>query len=597
MGKGRKPPNLDPAAAAFEAARKIIGENPIFGGLLRRTTVVRRDGNACPPDGWIVISSSGQIHVHPTRRCEVVEWVYLLAHCLLHLGLGHFDSGRKDKEWVYACDVAVARFLADVKIGRPPQELRGKLPPGGAGEEALYREFMRDGVPEDLQSWGTAGPHYLDMIMGELKLDRYDQPENWRKVFGEGLVQAVDNAVRRAGNVEVTERPHSAAQRARQWFINSYPLLGSLAAGFKLIEEPAMCQRLSISVAAVDPEARELFINPAAGMTDVELRFVMAHELLHVGLRHGARRQGRDPYLWNVACDYVINGWLIEMGLGVLPKFGGLYDPELKGISAEGIYDRVVTDLRRYRKLATLRGVAMSDILERRAEGWWESMDGMDLDAFYRQCLAQGLTYHNEQGRGLLPVGLVQEIVALAQPPMAWDVQLARWFDGYFSPLEKRRSYARASRRQSSTPTIPRPRWVNSADAEDGRTFGVVLDTSGSMSRDVLGKALGAIASYAMSREVPWVRVVFCDAVAYDAGYLPPEGIAQSVRVKGRGGTKLQPGIDLLEVAEDFPKEGPVLVITDGRCDRLRIRREHGFLMPQGCHLPFVPVGEVFRMK
>jgi predicted metal-dependent peptidase len=37
------------------------------------------------------------------------------------------------------------------------------------------------------------------------------------------------------------------------------------------------------------------------------MKFVMAHEFLHVGLRHDERQQGRDPFLWNVACDYAIN--------------------------------------------------------------------------------------------------------------------------------------------------------------------------------------------------------------------------------------------------------------------------------------------------
>jgi hypothetical protein len=69
------------------------------------------------------------------------------------------------------------------------------------------------------------------------------------------------------------------------------------------------------SVAAVDAQSKEIFINPAAGLDEYESRFVMAHELLHVGLSHQARRQGRNPYLWNVACDYLINSWLVEMGL------------------------------------------------------------------------------------------------------------------------------------------------------------------------------------------------------------------------------------------------------------------------------------------
>ena len=124
--------------------------------------------------------------------------------------------------------------------------------------------------------------------------------------------------------------------------------------------------------------------------------------------------------------------------------------------------------------------------------------------------------------------------------------------------------------------------------------FGVVLDTSGSMDRQLLGKALGAIASYADRHDVRAVRVVFCDAHPYDAGYLPPDEIAGRVRVRGRGGTVLQPGITLLEQADDFPDDGPILLITDGYCDVLRIRREHAFLLPRGHRLPFRTKAPVF---
>lgn len=148
---------------------------------------------------------------------------------------------------------------------------------------------------------------------------------------------------------------------------------------------------------------------------------------------------------------------------------------------------------------------------------------------------------------------------------------------------------------QSATPDIPRPLWVPASGSLDGRTFGVVLDTSGSMDRVLLAKALGAIASYCMSREVPAVRVVFCDATTYDQGYILPEVIGEKFSVKGRGGTVLQPGIDLLERAEDFPATGPLLIITDGLCDRLKVRREHAYLIPKGQNLPFEPKGKVFR--
>ncbi len=123
------------------------------------------------------------------------------------------------------------------------------------------------------------------------------------------------------------------------------------------------------------------------------------------------------------------------------------------------------------------------------------------------------------------------------------------------------------------------------------------MDTSGSMDRVLLAKALGAIASYSISSDVSMVRVLFSDAVTYDQGYMSPEALLERVQVKGRGGTLLQPAIDILQSAEDFPKNGPILIITDGYCDKLSIHREHAFLIPNYGKLPFIPRGQVFRIK
>lgn len=118
------------------------------------------------------------------------------------------------------------------------------------------------------------------------------------------------------------------------------------------------------------------------------------------------------------------------------------------------------------------------------------------------------------------------------------------------------------------------------------------------MSAKMIGKALGSIASYASAREVAYVRVIFCDAGAYDAGYLAPEDIAGRVEVKGRGGTELQLAVDVLEHAEDFPENGPILIITDGVIeDKMYIRHEHAFLIPKGRRLPFRAKGEVFYFE
>ncbi len=91
-------------------------------------------------------------------------------------------------------------------------------------------------------------------------------------------------------------------------------------------------------------------------------------------------------------------------------------------------------------------------------------------------------------------------------------------------------------------------------------------------------------------------RIIFCDARATDAGYMAPEDIAGRVEVTGRCGTVLQPGVDALIRADDFPQKGPILIITDGEIeDNLHIGREHAFLLPKGCRLPFRAKGSVFH--
>lgn len=73
---------------------------------------------------------------------------------------------------------------------------------------------------------------------------------------------------------------------------------------------------------------------------------------------------------------------------------------------------------------------------------------GVSLDEFFKSALREGLDFQVANGRGYLPAGLVEEIRALSMPVIPWDVELARWFDDQFPPLEKHRTYARPSRRQ-----------------------------------------------------------------------------------------------------------------------------------------------------
>jgi predicted metal-dependent peptidase len=602
-GKKGKGQQVDPWRAAVLQGRAMVAAHPAFRGFGLSATA----GEAARfgPNGWVLVLPEGGLLYHPTRRARADEWAWAFAHGLLHLGLGHADpwqvadkadlapdpAGRHRvpaQAYRAACCVAADRLLRPLKLGRPPEPLPSELP--GEEEGALARRWRAQGIPESVRPLGPP-----DFLVGNEALAR---DTRFQDRFAQGIAAAATEALDAAGGspAHASSRERGPWDQALSWFISSYPLLGAVAAGMTLVADAELARGWDISVAAVNAEAAEIYVNPLLKLSAEEWRFVLAHEMLHAALRHGERVGWRDRQLWNVACDFVVNGWLVQMGVGVMPE-GLLYDPALAGLSCEAVYDRIVTDLRRMRRLATLRGRGTGDMLDQPLPRPGEAVRNVDLDEYYRNALLTGLAYHERAERGLVPAGLEQEIRALDQPPVPWDAALARWFDEHVPAAERRRSYGRASRRQAATPGIPRPGWIWPEETVRQVTFGVVLDTSGSMNTTLLGKALGAIASFAMARDVPLVRVVFCDAAAYDAGYLPAEDIARRVRVRGRGGTTLQPGISLLERAEDFPADGPILVITDGACDVLRIRREHAFLIPAGATLPFRPRGSVFRVK
>ncbi|MEV8536999.1 hypothetical protein [Streptomyces sp. NPDC051211] len=53
----------------------------------------------------------------------------------------------------------------------------------------------------------------------------------------------------------------------------------------------------------------------------------------------------------------------------------------------------------------------------------------------------------------------------------------------------------------------------------------------------------------------------------------------------------------LLEQASDFPADSLILIVADGRCDVLRVRREHELPHPPGARLPFTPRGPVYQVR
>jgi predicted metal-dependent peptidase len=112
---------------------------------------------------------------------------------------------------------------------------------------------------------------------------------------------------------------------------------GQLAMNLKLVELPVDHK---IKTAATD--GRHLYYSPnfikeISKVSNAQVEFLVAHEVLHAAWTHIARINGRRPVTWNWACDYWINGILVEADFKIIEN--GLHDVKYKGMSSEEIYE------------------------------------------------------------------------------------------------------------------------------------------------------------------------------------------------------------------------------------------------------------------
>lgn len=590
--------------AVCQSAWKKIGSHPLFSKLHSEASLLIDGSGISQPHASglpLVYDEFGYIYVRPSAKWTEDHWMHGFAICLISLGMEHHLISSPLSAARHAASIIEAnRFIAGLKfinLDAWPIDTYSTIPSKTAStlEPWIVGELSASQIESVLPYPGRSF-----YIPTEVRPYLHFKQPNFSHAFGVGVSLSIEAALDVASGrrdsilteVDKSKRP-SVGQEARSWLLANFPLLSGVASYFQINESMDDCRKLNVSVGMINVTDKKIYLNPGAGLTKDEWIWVLAHEYLHAGLNHGQRQDGRDPFLWNIACDFAINIWLEELRIGSRPTIGVMYDPQFKGWSAERIYEFITQNIRMYRKCVTLAGDSQCDMVG--------SSDGVDTDAesFCRGALVQGMFRHQSLGRGTLPADLIETINALEQPTIPWDVRLGRWFDLHVPFPENKRSYMRPSRRQSSAPDTPLPRTIIAEEFKsNAHTFGVVLDTSGSMSRSLLAKALGTIAQYALSHEVPGVRVIFCDANPYDAGYIRPDDLMYSpIQVHGRGGTQLQPAVELFEQLSEFPPDAPLLILTDGFTDVFHVKRTHAFVLPKGRNMPFATRGDVFYIS
>jgi predicted metal-dependent peptidase len=120
--------------------------------------------------------------------------------------------------------------------------------------------------------------------------------------------------------------------RARTKLIMDKPFLGALVLRLPMrAAEPKWCP-----TSATD--ARHFYYNPEyiEALNSEQVQFILAHEALHCALSHFARRQHRNKFRWDLACDYAINPLLLKDDLK--PPPGVWIEESYEGMTAEEIY-------------------------------------------------------------------------------------------------------------------------------------------------------------------------------------------------------------------------------------------------------------------
>ena len=125
--------------------------------------------------------------------------------------------------------------------------------------------------------------------------------------------------------------------KSRVSMLLKYPFWGPLAARLKL-EEVEWCKTIAT-------DGRKFYYNPefVSKLSDGEMVFGFAHELGHIIFDHMTRRGDKDPSVWNMAGDYVINNMLVRESVGtMITTVPILVDRKYEGKTADEVYDELM---------------------------------------------------------------------------------------------------------------------------------------------------------------------------------------------------------------------------------------------------------------
>jgi len=383
--------------------------------------------------------------------------------------------------------------------------------------------------------------------------------------------------------------------QARVKLMLGEPYLASAIARFPVVSAVDMpwCKTMAT-------DGYYIYVNPdfCADLKTNEIAFVFAHELMHCILGHIDRRGRRDPDLWNQAIDYATNLMLVELGL-TMPKMG-LFNRKYRGMTAEDIYRQLQDDTKNQSAQKNRQeGTGASP-----SQGWDLHISPGDPrgqavrakefpTGEERKRLRITLTKTMaEKLRGVAPGLFEQEIRQARGGDVPWRTLVSRFFTGL-----RRDDYRMFPANKKH---LWRDLYLPSMGAPGPDHIVVAVDTSGSMSDEILAKILGELDKL---RSITQCRltIIQCDARIQKVEKFDECSPSRFDRYSfaGRGGTAFEPVFDWIR---DQSQRGvfhfdALIYLTDGFGSFPQKPPHYPVLWIMTQHSrPDVPFGEVIRM-
>ncbi len=363
-------------------------------------------------------------------------------------------------------------------------------------------------------------------------------------------------------------------------------------------------------------DGQRIFWNPKfiEECTKEELEGVLIHEACHVVYEHPLRRGKRNPKLWNIATDYIINAYL-KYDLGYELPEGGLIDFDYRNMSAEAVYKILDNDddaLEKAKQQAKQQAKDQNESEDQNSEGGnsenseaqegnkntgQSSLDsqakgeGGDKYADIPSLVGEVIDPEDDSGKKLNESeikelqdtiranlfnadkfaslhgtssvsGRVHEIEGGS---VDWREVMSSLLQ---STIKNDYTYNRPNRRHSWR-GLHLPSKVHSVD---GGEIAIIFDTSGSFSQQEINMSAKEVENMCIDLNIERIRICYCDSVVRknDKGewwdhYDLSQGEELDLNIRGGGATKLDPPFNLInDFTEDMDSVSAVIYFTDG---------------------------------